>query len=36
VEALRAEHGVEELPDPEIELPALLADERSRWAGGDG
>ena len=36
VEALRAEHGVEELPDPEIELPEWLADERSRWAGADG
>jgi len=31
VDALRAEHGVEELPDPEIDLPAWLADERSRW-----
>jgi hypothetical protein len=31
VDALRAEHGVEELPDPEIDLPAWLADERARW-----
>ena len=34
VDALRAEHGVEELPDPEIDLPDWLADERARWASG--
>ncbi len=28
--ALR-EHGAEQLPDPDIELPAWLADLRSRW-----
>ena len=31
VEALRAEHGVEELPDPEIDFPPWLEDQRSRW-----
>ncbi len=31
VDALRAEHGVEELPDPEIDLPSWLEDERARW-----
>ena len=35
VDALRAEHGVEELPDPEIDLPDWLADERARWAASD-
>lgn len=33
VEALRDEHGVTELPDPEIDLPDWLVDERHRWAG---
>ena len=31
VDALRAEHGVTELPDPEIDLPAWLDDARARW-----
>ena len=31
VDALRAEHGVQELPDPDIDLPDWLADERARW-----
>ena len=31
VEALRAERGVEPLPDPEIDFPEWLADERDRW-----
>jgi len=35
VDALRAEHGVEELPDPEIDLPDWLVDERARWAADD-
>ena len=33
VDALRAEHGVTELPDPEIDLPAWLVDERPGEAG---
>lgn len=37
VDELRAAHGVTELPDPPIELPGWLADERSRWGTpGDG
>ncbi len=34
VEAWRAVHGVEAMPDPEIDLPDWLADERSRWSSG--
>ena len=32
VDALRAEHGVEPLPDPEIDFPAWLEDRRRDWA----
>ena len=35
VDALRAEHGVTELPDPAIDLPEWLEDERARWAEAD-
>ena len=35
VDALRAERGVEPLPDPEIDFPDWLEDQRSRWAPGD-
>jgi hypothetical protein len=35
VAALRARHGVTELPDPAIDLPDWLEDERSRWAEAD-
>jgi len=31
VDALRAEHGVTELPDPEIDLPGWLEDARAQW-----
>lgn len=33
VERLRAERGVTPLPDPAIDLPDWLADERSKWVG---
>ena len=36
VEAMRAEHGVTELPDVEIDLPAWLDDPRSRWGTPSG
>ena len=32
VDALRAEHGVEPLPDPDIDFPAWLEDRRRDWA----
>jgi hypothetical protein len=32
VDALRAEHGVEPLPDPDIDFPAWLEDRRREWA----
>ena len=32
VDALRAEHGVTELPDPEIDFPDWLEDLRSGWS----
>ena len=32
VDALRAEHGVTELPDPEIDFPDWLVDLRSAWS----
>jgi hypothetical protein len=35
VDALRRTHGVEELPDPEIDLPDWLEDERARWSTSD-
>jgi hypothetical protein len=31
LDALRAEHGVEGLPDPELELPEWLSDLRGQW-----
>ena len=31
VETLRAERGVEPLPDPEIDFPDWLEDQRGRW-----
>lgn len=31
VDALRAEHGVTELPDPAIDLPGWLQDLRTAW-----
>lgn len=32
VEALRAQRGVEPLPDPDIDFPDWLEDQRGRWA----
>jgi len=32
VDALRAEHGVTELPDPDVDLPSWLEDERAVWS----
>jgi hypothetical protein len=31
VDAVRTEHGVEALPDPEIDLPDWLEDQRGQW-----
>jgi hypothetical protein len=31
LDRLRAEHGVEALPDPELEYPAWLSDLRTHW-----
>jgi hypothetical protein len=32
VDALRTEHGVEPLPDPAIDLPDWLEDQRAQWS----
>ena len=32
---LLSEHGVEALPDPPLQFPAWLADQRAVWAGAD-
>jgi hypothetical protein len=34
LDAIRAEHGVEPLPDPELEYPEWLSDLRTHWVAG--